>query len=223
LEDRIDCEYNYKHFYQLKDNFEKRGLKVVRFGKLIKKKLSEPQTNSEDFVSEGIPVLRITDIYEDYLDFENCARIPEEIYEKLKEFQLISNDIIFGLSGTIGRTIVVPENIPEKAITNRRIAKVTLKDPQLSYYIAAFLNSEFGKMQLLRETTGGVQKNLRLEDITKVHIPIPSKELIYKFSSLMKERIKKLNDSRILIQEAKQDVEDLIEGNFSISKIKANN
>jgi len=33
----------------------------------------------------------------------------------------------------------------------------------------------------------------------------------------------KINKSKQLIQEAKQDVEDLIEGNFDMSKIKVNN
>ena len=35
--------------------------------------------------------------------------------------------------------------------------------------------------------------------------------------------IELLYQSKQLIQEAKQDVEDLIEGNFDMSKVKANN
>lgn len=223
LLDRIDCEYNYNYFFELEKNLSKQGVHVLEFGELIAKKMSEPQTDSSDFVNEGIPVLRITDIHEDYLDFENCAKIPEEIYNELKEFQIIPGDVIFGLSGTVGRAIVVPQEIPKRAITNRRIAKVTLKEPELACYIAMFLNSEYGKMQLLRETTGGVQKNLRLEDITKIHISIPGEEIISKISNYINNRMECLNTSRLLIQQAKQDVEDLIEGNFDMLKIKENN
>lgn len=223
LVDRIDCEYNYDYFFELEKKLSKNGVLVQKFGALIAKKMSEPQTDSADFTDVGIPVLRITDIHENYLDFKNCAKISEKVYDKLKEFQLIPKDIIFGLSGTIGRAIVVPNKIPEKAITNRRIAKVTLKQAELAYYIAMFLNSEYGKMQLIRETTGGVQKNLRLEDITRVHIPIPDKKIIDKISNYIENSMMCLNRSRLLIQEAKEDIEDLIEGNFDMSKIKESN
>ena len=220
LIDRIDCEYNCNYFFELKKNFSEQGLQVYRFGELIAKKMSEPQTDSTDFVDYGIPVLKITDIHEDYIDFKNCSRIPEDIYTNLKEFQLVPGDIIFGLSGTVGRAIVVPQEIPERAITNRRIAKVTLKKPELAYYIAMFLNSQYGKMQLIRETAGGVQKNLRLEDITKIYIPIPDKDAMTKITNCIKDRMRCLNKSRLLIQQAKQNVEDLVEGNFDMSKIK---
>lgn len=219
ISNRIDCEYNYNYFYELEDKFKNSGLEVVSLGNLIKKKMSEPQTNSSDFVSEGVPVLRITDIHEDNLDFDNCAKMPENVYERLKDFQLVPSDIIFGLSGTVGRAIVVPDEIPDKAITNRRIAKVTLNNPKLAHYIALFLNSEYGFVQLQRETTGGVQKNLRLEDITKVKIPLPKEEYIKEFTVKVKEKIRLLNKFKKLIQEAKQDVEDLIEGNFDILKL----
>lgn len=223
LSDRLDCEYNFNHFFELEKNFYNEGLKVIKFGELILKKMSEPQTDSSDFTNEGVPVLRITDIHEDYIDFENCAKIPENIYSSLKEFQLIPKDIIFGLSGTVGRAIVVPQEIPEKAITNRRIAKVTLKDPEKAYYIAMFLNSEYGKMQLIRETTGGVQKNLRLEDINNINIPVPDEKTIKVISDCIKIKVDLLQRSRSLIEEAKQDIEDLIEGNFDMSKIKETN
>lgn len=220
LTDRIDCGYNYNYFFEIKNKFLQKGFKVVNFGSLIKQKMSEPQTDSSAFVSEGIPLLRITDIYEDYLDFEGCAKIPEAVYDRLKDFQLAPNDIIFGLSGTIGRAIVVPDDIPDKAITNRRIAKVTLKDPDLAYYVAMFLNSEYGQNQLQREATGGVQSNLRLEDITNIYIPIPNKDFINKVNVFLKNKVILLNKSRLLIKEAKKDVEDLIEGNFDMSKVK---
>lgn len=219
ISDRLDCKYNYKYFYELKEKFVKKGLNVVEFGSLIEKKMSEPQTDSSDFIQSGIPVLRITDIQEDSLNFESCARISEEVYEKLKEFQLTPNDIIFGLSGTVGRAIVVPNEIPDKVITNRRVAKVTLKDPKLAHYIVSFLNSECGVAQLLREATGGVQKNLRLEDITKIKIPLPENKYIDSIESKCKEKVKLLDQSKKLIIEAKKDVEDLIEGNFDMSKL----
>ncbi len=37
-----------------------------------------------------------------------------------------------------------------------------------------------------------------------------------------KAYVEQMNKSKQLIQEAKQDVEDLIEGNFDMSKVKAN-
>lgn len=221
LVDRIDSEYNHTFFYELEDKLSSKGFKIYRFGELIKTKMSEPQTDSSDFISEGIPILRISDIYEDFIDFENCAKIPEEVYYKLKDFQLIPKDIIFGLSGTVGRAIVVPNEIPNKAITNRRIAKITLHQPALSYYVARFLNSKFGKVQLLRETAGGVQKNLRLEDISKLLIPIPNSDIVNRTNDLMEKKARYLNQSRKLIQQAKLDVENLIEGNFDMSKLNA--
>ena len=157
--------------------------KIKEFGRykklndIVNKKRSEPQTVSNDFCEEGIDLIRMSDLSPFEIDFTNTAKIPENVYDKLKDFTLKEEMIIFGLTGvTLGRAVIVPKNI-RRAITNRRIAQLEIKTQYDSYYVGTFLNTRYGQLQLFRYATGVAQPNLRLEDTGEVLVPIPSPEI----------------------------------------------
>jgi type I restriction enzyme, S subunit len=74
--------------------------------------------------------------------------------------------------GTIGNSAVVqPDLLP--ANSDRHLGIIRLhEDAEVDpYFLSAFLNSEFGRFQSLREATGNVQLNLFIEKIRTLLVP----------------------------------------------------
>ncbi len=82
------------------------------------------------------------------------------------------DDVLITTVGTIGNAAVVqPDLLP--ANTDRHLGIIRMKEGEATdpYFLATFLNSEFGKFQSLREATGNVQLNLFVEKIKTLLVP----------------------------------------------------
>lgn len=178
IEDRIDVDYYGAEVINILNKIISQQYDPVSLSELVIKKQSEPQTVSSmfnEFMDDKFkyPVLTMKNLKNFYIDYSNAVFINDEDFYKLIDFELKPGMIIYGLTGSLGKASVVPSNI-SKAITNRRIAQICIDENKANpYYIAAFLNTEFGLTQFYRLSTGGVQPNLRLEDSMKVILPLP--------------------------------------------------
>ena len=77
-------------------------------------------------------------------------------------------------------------------------------------------------MQIERYSTGSIMSGVNHDNFNKMLIPVISnKQIIDTITNKIRKHFRLLYYSKQLIQEAKQDVEDLIEGNFDMSKVKA--
>ncbi|WP_155119393.1 restriction endonuclease subunit S domain-containing protein [Halomicrobium katesii] len=55
------------------------------------------------------------------------------------------------------------------------------------FYVSAYLNSRFGKMQIERHLTGSVSLGINQTDLKAVKIPLPEKEVQEKVANKYKE------------------------------------
>lgn len=88
------------------------------------------------------------------------------------------------------------------------------------YYLFLFMRSQWGYYQIQR-TIKGMTAHSYPKDIEKILVPIidlTSDEREYLKNNVITSYNNELL-SKQLIQEAKQDVEDLIEGDFDMSKL----
>lgn len=83
----------------------------------------ELHPKSKDFVEEGIPFIMAADIAEGTIDFENCKKIPNEIYQKLRIGFAKPQDVLLSHKASIGFVAIVPDEITELMLT-----------PQVTYY-----------------------------------------------------------------------------------------
>lgn len=117
---------------------------------------------SDDFIEEGIPLVRIGDIVNGTIDFDNCKRLPLEYATLMKEFLVEPGDILIALTGaTIGKIGQVPET-NEKILLNQRVGKLSSKSSNYYKYI---LNSDLIKKQINLIAEGSAQENISNDDI----------------------------------------------------------
>jgi restriction endonuclease S subunit len=222
INDRMDALYynpqkiTIKKFYK---NYNLQKLKdLVDYKKGYAFKSEDYCNNTSTFL------LRVSDISNNEVDMCNMLNLPDEFYQEYKDFNLINGDIVMVVTGnTTGKSIVINNN-KFKLLLNQNAIRMRIKEGiDISpYYIELILQSQYFQTLLKYSLYQSVQPFISMEFLNDVVIPIIDKTKIENISNLYEKSLNNLFYAKQLIQEAKQDVEDLIEGNFDMSKVRAN-
>lgn len=158
-------------------------------------------TSSIQWKDSGIPFITAEDVKNGYLDLSNVRYIDEGVDEILKKSRVHEGEILLAMSGKVGDAAVAL-NIPSKLNSNQDIVKIKLKNDYSPYFLVVFLNSRFGRMQVLRLPVGSVQQHIFLWQTKSLLIPKFSKDFILKIENLYKSGLKELENSKRFYSEA---------------------
>jgi len=204
---RMDAEYFQPKYDKLISKINDRDSKTLE--NFVEEYSTGFPFKSENYQEQGVPLIRINNIRKGFIDLRDTAYLSEKDYLLSPKDTANSGDIVLSMSGTIGMTAIIPENITKCSI-NQRILRITPKDIDKNYLVL-LLNSIIGSYQLERIGTGGVQTNISYKDIKNILIPILPKPTQQKIAELVKQSHEARKKSKKLLEEAKQKVEDLIE------------
>jgi len=206
-EDRFDPEYYQPKYKKIKALLSNEKLTTKSLKSFVKKYNCGFTFPTEIYLIKGIPLLRIKNLKRIEIDFEGVEFLPD--LDEYQEFVAKSGDILISMSGTVGAVSLVPENI-QKAFVNQRITSISTERIN-KLYLCFYLNLPAINSLMVRETTGGVQKNITYKDITSVPVPILSQSIQQKISSLIQQSFKLHQEAKELIEQAKLKVEEMIE------------
>lgn len=123
--------------------------------------------NSDNFIEDGIPIIRIGDI-KDNIIFQNTKKSKEN--KKLEQYIIKRDDILIALTGaTIGKTS--DYNYDEIAYLNQRVGifrSIKISQRLLSYWIKTEMVSEYIKLSC----AGSAQENISNTNIAEFAIAI---------------------------------------------------
>lgn len=137
----------------------------------------------------------------------------------IKDKQKINEgDLLITRKGSFGIAMAVSKK-DEIGIISSEVFKLKIKNNWDADYLAYYLNSEFGKKQFNQYSTGSTMKGINQQNIVEIIIPYIIYNQQTEIGDLVRLIKNKRDQSKKIIQEAKQDVEDLIEGNFDMSKL----
>lgn len=172
--------------------------------------------NSNDFVDNGIQILRIGNVYQSRLALDRQPTfVSDTLFEQLSEFRVMRNDILMSLTGTLGKRdygFAVKVDVDGNFLMNQRVAKLTpLKQKITRSYLLNILWSEPYLNQLYALPSGTKQANLSNSDVLGIAVAIPtSKEEQTQIAEYIKEKILKLDaltskaeDTILLMKERK--------------------
>ncbi len=215
---RLDAEYNQKKYTIINEFFVKNGVMMKTVNDFTAEIIVSGSTpKGANYLKQGIPFVRATNL-SDYTINDDLVYISNEESQKLKGSEIKDGDIVYSIAGSIGVVSIVPEYI-EKANINQALVRLRLKNIN-NYYFMFVANSNLGRMLSSRQANGAVQLNLNREEVGNILVPILNDNIQATIGNKIERYIQTLKESKKLVQEAKQDVEDLIEGNFDMSKIK---
>lgn len=169
--------------------------------------------NSKKFLdnNSGEPVIRIRDIKPTYIDKQNLTSIKPEYAATISFPTAKVGDVVIGMDGL---KYFYASILEDDCLVNQRVCHLEAKESSglSSEYITFIINSSIGQAQLLRDmtiaTTVGHITNL---NIARLIIPIVSIEFHDTISDLVRKSIDAKKESKRLLEQAKNRVEQLIE------------
>ncbi|MEK7553120.1 MAG: restriction endonuclease subunit S [Patescibacteria group bacterium] len=204
---RFDAEYFQGEYNKLNKKIS--NYKVNKLEYFVKNYSTGFPFKSENYQEIGIPLIRINNIKRGYLDLNDTAYLSENDYQLSPKDTAKTGDIVLSMSGTIGMSAVIPDNISKCSI-NQRILRITPKEIDKDYFVF-LLNSVIGLYQLEQIGTGGVQINISYKDIKNILIPVLPQKTQQKIADLVQKSHEARKKAKELLEEAKQKVENLIE------------
>jgi restriction endonuclease S subunit len=171
---RLDAQFYQPEFLKRKQMLEKAGYKLRRLGLLAEKiDVGYVGPMTPEYRDQGVLLLRSQNVREFQIDTDkNPIFISETFHWKLRKSQVHPGDILITRSGVAGNVAIVPEDFP--VANSADIILVRLRPGIDPLYVVAFINSNFGRFQVQRQVSGGIQGHLNLtiaEDILIPEIP----------------------------------------------------
>lgn len=219
LSDRIDSEF-YKGKFLLNNIHLKKlnslGVEIKKLSEIIHNGSYGILPSSSDYGNGDIELLRSTNIQDFIIDSSKIINVPEKYYKD--KVKVSNGEILLEIKGQCIAGAIA-ENIENRTIVNGSIFKFSVKDEFYNYYILAYLLSESGQLQKKQNLANSIISYLSIDSINSLMIPILDTEKQKKIGRNYRMYVQKDMEVKQLIQEAKKDVEDLIEGNFDMSKL----
>ena len=165
---------------------------------------------SDELGEVGTPVIRMSDIRYERVVLDSAKRVP--YVDKYERFSLRENDIVYGMSGSVGNVGKVgAEALP--CLLNQRVACVR-ETKRISFEYAWFyLISEVFTEQILDSATGTAQINVSPSSFNSSFIPSPPLEEQKQIASFLDRETSKIDT---LIDKAKQSIALLKERRSSL-------
>jgi len=216
---RLDPFYYKPEFIEFDQNIKKSGVNFKRLDE-VAKVICGPFGSSitvKDYLETGVPLIRIQDINENKeISMENLVYVSEKLAEELKNYRVKENDLIISQRGTLGLTARIPKSLAGAIISANFIAIKDVHKELLSDFLDIFLSSEYGKIQLIRHTSGQIQTKITTDDVKSIKIPIPPLAVQNRIASEVRSRMEKADSLRreaaSALVSARSSVEGLILG-----------
>lgn len=142
----------------------------------------------DEFVEEGVFVLGIDNAVENKFSYNRMRYITDEKYQELKRYTVYPGDVIITIMGTVGRSAVIPLDMP-KAINTKHLACLT---PNYEKVNSQFLCSAFQmhpdiRKQLQRQAKGAIMDGLNLTVIKNLKFRLPELKKQAQFAAFVEE------------------------------------
>ena len=212
--DRLDADYyqpKYEILYKkLQDSCKQKKWQLTELGNLssvFKYGLSDKLK----YIDNGVPFLRIADLDKYRFYKKNIKYISQEAAPKAKQAKVNAGDVLISRSGTLGLTVVITESF-DNAIFGSYFIR-TRPDPNMinPTYLALYLNSLAGRLQIEQTNTGGVQTNLTIPTLQSLLIACPPLKVQQEFVAKVNKSYNLEDRSQQLLEIAKTGVEIAIE------------
>jgi type I restriction enzyme, S subunit len=133
-----------------------------------------PGIRSYEYQKGGYPMINVRCVQDGYIDLSTCNAASVELATgKWKHFQVKEGDILFTISGSIGRTAIVKkEDLPllmNTSVVRFRSKTTRLRDDFFFYYLQSW--DFLAKLHAL--SSGTAQKNVGPTHLKTMDVPLP--------------------------------------------------
>ena len=215
---RFDSEYYLKEYVQLDDLLQKNGGNVFEnYTTFIKKWIFD--ISPDHYVEQDwVPFIRSWDLKDIFISSNNeIIQIDKESHQKEIKTELLKDDILLSKVGTIwdfGLNLRF-----EKLNLSQNVVGIKIKKEykKISWFLVAFLNSKYWRLQINRKISWQVQQKLTLDDVKFLYVPKFSGNIIEKTDHIIRESFDIQEQSKSLYKQA----EKILLSEFGLEKYRS--
>jgi len=149
--------------------------RTVRLGEILKKIGSgvTPKGGKENYVSDGVPLIRSQNVLWGKLSLRDVAFIPHGQHNRMLGSTVQPMDVLLNITGaSIGRACVVPPETPE-ANVNQHVCILRPREELSPQFLLAQLLSTDGQRQIDLFQAGGNREGLNYDQIRSIKFSLP--------------------------------------------------
>lgn len=171
---------------------------------------------STDFTPNGIPLLRMGNLYQNTLDFERSpVFLPTTFKDEYKRFVVKPGDLVMSMTGTMGKrdygfTVEIPKSAPE-SLLNQRVMKFVPKGNTSPGFLLNLLRSEIILSRLYSFPGGTKQANLSAKQVQELPAPIPPYPEQRKIAAILSTWDKAISTTEQLLANSQQQKKALMQ------------
>ena len=213
LESSFIAKRYLKKYIDNLDRIEKSKHPVVSFGDIISSVHNGANIDDASIYVEkknGIPYILVKSITKEGINFENLKHIKKSLVTNRDVLKntVNENSIVMTRAGNAGIAANIPPDLIG-GVASGFLINIKIKKDIDPYYMVAFLNSEYGQMQLERISSGSILQSIRSSDLKKIRIILPAKEIRDQIGKKLKEAVYAAADARTKIEEAENEIINL--------------
>lgn len=221
LKGRVDSEFYKKEFIVNMEHLSdlaNRGLRIVKLKDIINEGSYGILPSSNDYGKGDSVLLRSTNIKEFLIDYTDAINVPQYYYTDKAKVK--SGDILLEIKGQCKAGTII-NNVRKKMIVNGSIFRFSVREDFNNYYILAYLLCISGQLQKKQNLANSIISYLSIDSINNLLVPIIDRDIQNRIGEMFLKYQEYLEESSRAIEEAKKEIELLIEGTFDdIEKLK---
>jgi len=171
------------------------------------------------YVGDGIPALRSANVREDGIDPNNFVYISAASNQQLAKSQLKTGDIVSVRTGYPGTSAVVSQEFHGANCIDILISTPNKKVN--SEYLCDWINSSFGKGQVLRQQGGMAQQHFNVGEMRELLVALPVSEEQLKIRSRISVIAEKIKVEKALLDKRQKQkfglMHDLLTGKVQVN------
>lgn len=173
------------------------GWEVKDFGSYSKVK-SGFAFKSTWWTNEGVSVIKIKDIQEDYtLNQNNFSFVSEEKAKLANRFKAKKGDLVIAMTGaTIGKFAMIP-NSENTLLINQRVGLYDLGENPFNKipFLLNTMKQPFFREKIFQLATGAAQPNISAEQLDSLPLINPNSKLINTYNSKLESCYEKISNN----------------------------
>lgn len=202
---RIDAEFFSQRFIKNEEALLRSGLSLERLVEVTTKiDVGHVGPMAHEYCDDGIPLLQTQNIQQFSIKPFDAVRITDRFHHLLRKSQVFPGDCLIARSGSIGNAAFVTDADPQP-LNSADIIIVRADSTKITNgYLAGFLNSRAGALQIERLSSGGVQGHINLKAIEHLMVPMPSRPFQTAVHRTVLRGLEQRRSSLALLNEAEE-------------------
>jgi type I restriction enzyme S subunit len=212
MEDTLIGKRYLPKFMQVMRDIKKSQLKKMQVKDIAQILRTGANVDNLDYVdnpNEGIAYILVKNVLSEGLTCSNLKYIRKSIVNEIKSSLVTEGDIVINRCGDAGLSAIIPKDLGTAAACGFSFI-LRCKRQFNPYYVAAFLNSEYGKNQLKRIALGSVLEHITKEELRQVWILYPDKIVETKIANDFKSAEELRTKARKSIEEVEASFNNIV-------------